>query len=166
MQLSWSFLLTTFFFLLEVLPLSQGESGKHEVPVNRNRSSGSTPFLEYCSVQEIISLRMHPTLHISMEVSYCFSTRMISGALYHLETTWLERSLYLDILASRLLRRSTAVSVLDFLPLGSSAVGRVLPRPKSQILTLQSTSTRMLAGLMSLCMMLELWMKFMARSIL
>lgn len=91
---------------------------------------------------------------------------MTSGGLYHLETTWLERSLYFLSLISLYSISFLEVSDLDCLPLGASGIAWDLERPKSQILTLHSASTRRLAGLMSLWMIFAVCMKFIEQSML
>ena len=134
------------------------------------------------------SPRIHPVAHMSTAVSYWFSTKMSSGARYHLEATWSVNSLgrligaadsrisvisslnsysYSDlssILKSRsfFLRtflRSWGLSLSD-------EVLSDLARPKSQIFTEQVLSISRFAGFRSLWIMLAEWRNFMAQSML
>lgn len=131
---------------------------------------------------------VHPTLHISDAKSYCFSTREISGALYHLDPMWLDKHLYFLVRSSLLLSslsdmaylissldsdsRSLFFKMLSLVrlefpqPLPIRLFGRDLARPKSHIFTLQSASINMLAGFKSLWRMLALWRNFMAQIML
>lgn len=88
---SWSSLLTTLNSSSYCDSISShGESGKHDVPQNIMCDiSLSGSFLAYESVTLSISAKMQPTLHMSIPWSYCGSQRMISGARYQRETTWL-----------------------------------------------------------------------------
>lgn len=117
-------------------------------------------------MQLIISDSMQPVLHMSTAEVYSFSIKITSGGRYQRDTTWLERSLVFYSLWARWLPNFLASSSLDYRGWALSGTGWDLERPKSQILTLQSASTRRLAGLMSLCMMLALWRKLRAQSML
>ena len=96
---------------------------------------------------------------------------MISGDRYHLDAMWLERLLFyeevLDIFDSvswfKLIPLVSVAVVLselgnllivNFSKILESTIGKVLAKPKSQILTLQSLSIKILAGFISLWMTL------------
>jgi hypothetical protein len=82
---------------------------------------------------------------------------MISGALNHLELTWLERHLdFLDFLG----RVSDVASPQTVFYLLARTSGRVLERPKSQNLTWQDLFIRIFAGFKSLWITLADEMKF------
>jgi hypothetical protein len=115
---------------------------------------------------------MHPKLHMSEAVSYCFSIIEISGALYHLEPTCKDINLFwfflLGLSSSKILERVAScystvsvrlISSLSFNELRLSdevtLPGSDLAKPKSQTFTWHLLSSRMFAGLMSLCIMLQ-----------
>ena len=120
--------------------------------------------------------------------SYCFSTSEISGALYHLVPTWLDKLLTFSTLVTFQLVNFCAIISLNAVsplmwlrslfnilsrillefpePLPMQLLGKVLERPKSQSLMLQSSSIRMFAGFRSRCKTLEECKKRRAQSIL
>lgn len=131
---------------------AHGDRGKHELPGNNILSLGFIPLSLYESVNVMNSERMHPALHISMLWSYYFYARIISGALYHRETTWGERFLLLGFFKALdlLLRRDDP----------DDWIGNDLAMPKSQILTSHLELRSKFAGLMSRWIMLAVWTKF------
>lgn len=157
-----------------------GDIGKHDSPGNSivsfRRRSGSVDTL-------IISKRMQPILHMSLAWSYYLSTRLISGARYHLEPTWFDMLLFLEHLWSmvwvslaaifcfnslvssipNLITPSRSLFVLpDPCPIALS--GSDLAKPKSQSLIWQFSSIRIFAGLISRCKMLAECKNFIAVS--
>ena len=131
---------------------------------------------------------MHPRLQMSMAWSYCFSTEMTSGALYHLVPMWLLMALcffyrvafypinFLEMTSFSSFwsyywfsfdLRILSLSLFELPePLPTQLSDIDLDSPKSQILMLQSSSTRMFEVLMSLCIMLAEWRNFRAHTIL
>lgn len=123
---------------------------------------------------------MQPKLQRSEAWSYYFSTKETSGARYQREPTWI------DMKRIWCLRRGlsfTSWSAINFCflignsffltfwfvnfliiyvlkPFSLVALsGKVLERPRSQILALQSELRRIFADLRSLCMILASWRK-------
>ena len=136
--------------------LELGDSGKQESPRKIQLSLGSTkPFSTYLCEQNISSLKMQPIPQISAEVSYLCSTRMTSGGRYHREQTWLESSRFLAARTGLSLVNRLVMMSFDSRGSNVSSLGRDLESPKSQIFMLQSASTKMLLGLMSLWMTLH-----------
>ena len=80
------------------------------------------------------SARMHPSDHMSTYVSWNLESNITSGERYHLLYTWVETLLLWVFLR-----------------------GTFRDNPKSHNFTWQSELIRMLAGLISLCMMLAEW---------
>ena len=135
-----------------------------------------------------ISYMMQPRLQMSEAWSYCFSTREISGALYHLVPTWFDRLRFFCNLVSFYFRSFWAITFFNSSllvmecrsdlrmlsrillelpePLPMQLCGNVLERPKSQILMLQSSSIRMFAGFISRWMMLAECINFIAHKML
>lgn len=130
---------------------------------------------------------MQPKLHISEAVSQCFQTSEISGALYHLEPTWLEKArgfsflaflLSVSFFAIALLVMNSSYSVsfslfIEFLillvlpdPLPLALSGMLLASPKSHILISQSSETRIFAGFTSRCKTLHDYKNLKAQSML
>jgi len=84
----WSELLTILVSLFVFFFISgHGESGKQELPGNKNLSFKGFLACKFGSffVKKMSSAKMQPRLHWSICWLYFFSFKMISGALYHLE---------------------------------------------------------------------------------
>lgn len=131
---------------------------------------------------------MHPRLQISIAWSYCFSTEITSGALYHLVPMWLLMALFFFYLVLfypinffemtshssfwsycwlSFDLRILSLSLFEFPePLPTQLSDMDLDSPKSQILMLQSSSTRMFEVLMSLCIMFAEWRNLRAQTML
>ena len=69
------------------LPDLHGDSGKHEVPGKRMRSSLLSSLSWYCAVLVIISERMQPEDQRSTELLYYLDVKIISGGRYQRDTT-------------------------------------------------------------------------------
>ena len=128
------------------------------------------------------SKMQHPRLHMSEAWSYCFSIRDSSGALYHLELTWLDKERGLSFYCCKVwpsflitiffIWRSLSSLLIpclrmEFLirlelpePFPRQLSGNVREMPKSQILIWQSLLIKILAGFKSLCMTLAEWQNF------
>jgi len=130
---------------------------------------------------------VHPILHMSEAVSYCFSTMETSGALYHLDPIWFDKLLFLLIRVSLFFTSFWTIvfynssslplssfhfyiqsrNLLEFpLPWPIVLSGIVLARPKSQNRILQSSLIKILAGLRSLCKTFAEWRYFIPHSML
>ena len=171
----WSWLLITFLERPSDLFYSMGDNGKQELPGNKIRSF----VLQFLSIEYSSSWRTQPKLQISTAWSYCYSPAIISGARYHLVQMWFESDLFLFcrellnnvnfLLITIFISFSVYLSLkLDFKilsrillefpePFPIVLLGRVLERPKSQILTFKSSSTRMLDVFMSRWIMFAEW---------
>ena len=126
----------------------------------------------------------HPRLHMSDAWSYYFSISESSGALYHLELTWLDTHLCLsfypfNVVASFLMTiflicRSLSSSRILCLRMESRILlelpepfprrlsGKVLEIPKSQSFIWQSLFINMFAGFKSRCTTFAEWQNFIA----
>ena len=126
-------------------------------------------------------------LHISTAWSYWCSTRAISGALYHLEYTWLDKHRRFSVYSSSfilisffmtifLLWASSISLAIEFLkiawrillefpePFSRRLTGKVRDIPKSHSLTWQSLVTKIFAGFKSRCMTFAEWKNFIAHN--
>lgn len=151
-----------------------GEIGLQDLPLKNTASL----FPNSCNVSSvavlflIISATIRPRLQMSIALSYLGSIKIISGALYHLLETWGVSSLFLLLFKSfEFLRVSIIWSQFSEIPLiwsrsleTSVFYGRLLDKPKSQILTSQSSLVRRLAGFRSLCITLAEWRKLRAHN--
>mmetsp|Transcript_935 Transcript_935/g.2209 ORF Transcript_935/g.2209 Transcript_935/m.2209 type:complete len:203 (-) Transcript_935:2036-2644(-) len=183
MTLNWS-VLDDGKPALRILVWWSGDRGKQELPGNRGLLSIKVGAFSRCIPHS--SPMMQPTLHTSIALVYSLSKRMSSGALYHLVTTCPVNSFFKGPIDLALVSfpltgfGSGAVSI----GLGCSSTsmedsvvdclvsddfvssGTLRAKPKSQILTSQSSLSRIFAGLRSLWRTLALWMYFMPHMIL